>query len=126
MQTLFVPVERRDDEPGADVDGVLQRRQCPALPKFAGAATRDGQVDQRRRERETGAGEEHDCRPEFDVFRPRRRRPLPSRFRSAGQGFGGLEFEEHKDHDGEHDCAEQSAGDFGRDLEDAEPPFQCF
>ena len=126
MQTLFVPIERRDGQPHADVHGVLQHREFPAASSFLRAAAREDEVDNRCQEREPGAREEHERGPYFCVFGPCGQQPLGGVLGFGREGFGGFVFEEDKDHDGEHDYAEQGAGEFGRDLEDAEPPFHGF
>lgn len=44
----------------------------------------------------------------------------------SGQVLRGLMFEEDKDHDGEHDCAEQDTGELRENTEDAQPSLELF
>ena len=70
-RALLVPIERRDDEPGADVYHITHQRELPAPFRFAVSAAVVAERPRRQQQRERGAHEEQEHGPQFRLLGPR-------------------------------------------------------
>ena len=91
---------------------IFDNRQLPTPLSFAEIHAIRYQRYQREQQRQTGAHEKHNGRPEFWI-------PRPGISSVSESVLGAVVFYHDEYHDAEHDCAEDCRDGFGEDLQNA-------